>query len=94
MKLCDTFQKFIRYLKNFLTSKKIFNPTKFFFSLRFFLNSCGNLQVKTQRTGLLPLLSLTYVLLLAHSAGHSYGKNIKLHEMKNEKNYMGFLQAQ
>ena len=23
--------------------------------------------------------------------GHSLGKNIKLHEMKNEKNYMGFL---
>ena len=23
--------------------------------------------------------------------GHSYGKNIMLHEMKNEKNYMGFL---
>ena len=23
--------------------------------------------------------------------GHSLGKNIKLHEMKNEKNYVGFL---
>ena len=26
-----------------------------------------------------------------HRPGHSQGKNIKLHEMKNEKNYMGFL---
>ena len=26
-----------------------------------------------------------------HRPGHSLGKNIKLHEMKNEKNYMGFL---
>ena len=26
-----------------------------------------------------------------HRPGHSLGKNIKLHEMKNEKNYAGFL---
>ena len=26
-----------------------------------------------------------------HRPGHSFGKNIKLHEMKNEKNYVGFL---
>ena len=29
--------------------------------------------------------------LCLHRPGHSLGKNIKLHEMKNEKNYMGFL---
>ena len=29
--------------------------------------------------------------LCRHTPGHSLGKNIKLHEMKNENNYMGFL---
>ena len=29
--------------------------------------------------------------LCGHRPGHSLGKNIKLHELKNEKNYMGFL---
>ena len=28
--------------------------------------------------------------LCRHRPGHSLGKNLKLHEMKNEKNYMGF----
>ena len=26
-----------------------------------------------------------------HRPGHSLGKKVKLHKMKNEKNYMGFL---
>ena len=29
--------------------------------------------------------------LCQHRPGHSLGENIKLHKMKNEKNYMGFL---
>ena len=29
--------------------------------------------------------------LCRHRPGHSLDKDIKLHEMKNEKNYMGFL---
>ena len=29
--------------------------------------------------------------LCQYRPGHSLGKNIKLHEMKKEKNYMGFL---
>ena len=29
--------------------------------------------------------------LCRHGPGHSLGKNIKLQEMKNEKNYIGFL---
>ena len=29
--------------------------------------------------------------LCQHRPGHSSGKNIKLYEMKNEKNYVGFL---
>ena len=37
--------------------------------------------------------ALVYVCpaLCRHRPEHSLGKNIKLHEMKNEKNYMGFL---
>ena len=35
--------------------------------------------------------SLLELHFLTHRPGHSYGKNIKLHKMKNEKNYMGFL---
>ena len=62
------FSKIYKVSEKFSHLEKNFQPyKKFFFSLRVFLNSCGNLQVKTQRTGLLPLLSLTYVLLLAHS---------------------------
>ena len=29
--------------------------------------------------------------LCRHRLGHSLGKNIKLHEVKNDKNYLGFL---
>ena len=29
--------------------------------------------------------------LCRHRRGHSLGKNVKLHEIKNEKNYVGFL---
>ena len=29
--------------------------------------------------------------LYRHRPGHSLGKNVKLHKMKNEKNYAGFL---
>ena len=34
---------------------------------------------------------ISYTQSCRHRPGHSLGKNVKLHKMKNEKNYMGFL---
>ena len=47
----------------------------FFISCKWVMNALGN-----ECPGLCP-----------HRSGHSSGKNIKLHDMKNEKNYVGFL---
>ena len=52
---------------------------------------CHSSEIRGLRSTLCPRETLQNLLICRHRPGHSLGKNIKLHEMKNEKNYVGFL---